>query len=484
MALWGNIKPEYRKSMNHNYITVEIPEGFKDDYQLQMLAENHIPGILPADIRLCEGKERLYFEVNSMQPLSRIYGQKDMKWQDIRMVLEGITSAFGHLDDYLLDASHVLPDPEYVFVDMDRNRICFLFLPFYEKEEQEGFSLLAEYILEHVDHRDERAAEAAYLLYKKVRRQNFVLEDIRRIPGEVDRKTGAAMEPERGIERNMPEGPERPERGYPGEPEREGKRAGIVSEEFTGNGEMYGRNSEEKPEKKDEKKSGNLTEKNFGNPSEKKSGKKSKNSWAGLILPILILLGSALLASGRVAIPGMREAVITGYAGIVVGAAMLSFKLFRKGKKKEAVTEESDPYDDLFKGMEKKSETRTSLLYGDDDEVRDEEETEYGKTVFMEEQVIPPEEILKEKGRNKEYPIRHYPFTIGKVKDCVDLPLKDGSVSRIHARILKEGGKLYLQDCHSTNGTFLNGLMLEAEERVAIERDDEIGIGRVRFQLL
>ncbi len=102
----------------------------------------------------------------------------------------------------------------------------------------------------------------------------------------------------------------------------------------------------------------------------------------------------------------------------------------------------------------------------------------------MEEQVIPLEEILKEKGKNKEYPIRHYPFTIGKVKDCVDLPLKDGSVSRIHARILKEGGKLYLQDCHSTNGTFLNGLMLEAEERVAIERDDEIGIGRVRFQLI
>jgi pSer/pThr/pTyr-binding forkhead associated (FHA) protein len=47
-------------------------------------------------------------------------------------------------------------------------------------------------------------------------------------------------------------------------------------------------------------------------------------------------------------------------------------------------------------------------------------------------------------------------FTIGRERTC-DVPIADDSVSRLHAEIsILEGGKYFLTDCHSSNGTMLH----------------------------
>jgi pSer/pThr/pTyr-binding forkhead associated (FHA) protein len=46
-------------------------------------------------------------------------------------------------------------------------------------------------------------------------------------------------------------------------------------------------------------------------------------------------------------------------------------------------------------------------------------------------------------------------FTIGRERTC-DVPIADDSVSRLHAELsVLEGGKYFLTDCHSSNGTML-----------------------------
>lgn len=46
-------------------------------------------------------------------------------------------------------------------------------------------------------------------------------------------------------------------------------------------------------------------------------------------------------------------------------------------------------------------------------------------------------------------------FTIGRERTC-DIPIADESVSRLHAELtVLENGKLFLTDCHSSNGTAL-----------------------------
>lgn len=69
--------------------------------------------------------------------------------------------------------------------------------------------------------------------------------------------------------------------------------------------------------------------------------------------------------------------------------------------------------------------------------------------------------------------------TIGKIAEEVDLVLNDISVSRIHARILRENQDYYLEDLNATNGTYKNGLRLKPYEKRKLQDEDEITLGEV-----
>ncbi|MDE6167940.1 MAG: FHA domain-containing protein, partial [Acetatifactor sp.] len=68
--------------------------------------------------------------------------------------------------------------------------------------------------------------------------------------------------------------------------------------------------------------------------------------------------------------------------------------------------------------------------------------------------------------------------TIGKKNGEVDVVLDDSSVSRLHARFIRELGHYYVEDLNATNGTFKNGLRLQPYEKRELEEGDEIKFGR------
>ena len=72
-------------------------------------------------------------------------------------------------------------------------------------------------------------------------------------------------------------------------------------------------------------------------------------------------------------------------------------------------------------------------------------------------------------------------LTIGKKEGGVDLVLKDDTVSRLHARITKDDGGVYLEDLNSTNGTCRNGQRMQPYEKKRLDEGDEIKCGKVLF---
>lgn len=110
-----------------------------------------------------------------------------------------------------------------------------------------------------------------------------------------------------------------------------------------------------------------------------------------------------------------------------------------------------------------------------------EREEEYGRTVYLEDRK--KEQIRGLYRDNGELAVRidKLPFVIGKKREEVDYALEDCSVSRIHARILEEDGRIYLEDLNSTNGTFKNGLRMQPYEKRRLEKDDELRFGKVEY---
>lgn len=109
-------------------------------------------------------------------------------------------------------------------------------------------------------------------------------------------------------------------------------------------------------------------------------------------------------------------------------------------------------------------------------------EEDYGRTIYIEQKV-------EEQGVRKLYTpdgrvvarLEKEVLVIGKQKEEADFVLEDDTISRLHARICKEGDLIYLEDLNSTNGTFKNGLRLQPYEKRRLEEGDEVRFGKLLF---
>ncbi|HEY6308297.1 MAG TPA: SpoIIE family protein phosphatase [Candidatus Angelobacter sp.] len=89
---------------------------------------------------------------------------------------------------------------------------------------------------------------------------------------------------------------------------------------------------------------------------------------------------------------------------------------------------------------------------------------------------IRPKEItivIENASERRRITVAKWPFTIGRAEDC-DAAISDFRVSRLHARLEREGEAYFIADAGSRHGTFVNG---ERAERARIKDKDEITLG-------
>jgi hypothetical protein len=61
--------------------------------------------------------------------------------------------------------------------------------------------------------------------------------------------------------------------------------------------------------------------------------------------------------------------------------------------------------------------------------------------------------------------------------DLTELGGREGGVSRLHARLIRQGALLYLEDLGSMNGTFVNERQLTPHTRTSIQPGDKVRLG-------
>ncbi len=108
------------------------------------------------------------------------------------------------------------------------------------------------------------------------------------------------------------------------------------------------------------------------------------------------------------------------------------------------------------------------------------EEEQIGRTMYLEEGSECREEmegLYLQSGQLLSY-LDRQTLVLGKKKEESDCVIDDMSVSRMHARITRDKGGIYLEDLNSTNGTFKNGLRLQPYEKRRLDKEDEIRLGK------
>lgn len=168
------LEPIYRKEYDQSSLVFQKKQAEAGEYfQMQMLLENRMEGLLACSLHSFNGEEQIFFDISGKQALSAAYEKKQMKAADLELLLFGIKKALEKMREYLLDESYLLLSPEYIYINLSAEQLFLCFYPFEKREFAKSMAVLTEYLLERVDHEDDKAVVLAYRFYRLVREDNF-----------------------------------------------------------------------------------------------------------------------------------------------------------------------------------------------------------------------------------------------------------------------------------------------------------------------
>ena len=178
-----DLKVNYLRNLKSNLLIFEPEEKFLSElktkyaFEVGMIEHNCIKSFLRPTIKRINGKLELCYDISSLQPLSRVLEVRTLNTDEIKNFIIDIISATKALEEFLLEASSVVLDPEYIFTDLDLKRYSFLYIPRSENNKEE-MKLLLENILNNINKDDKDCLIMVYGMLKECRKRDFVINDL------------------------------------------------------------------------------------------------------------------------------------------------------------------------------------------------------------------------------------------------------------------------------------------------------------------
>lgn len=154
-------------------ITIEENGIYREDYQIRMLQENKIEGILPVRGRGRDEKSYFDYEVSGKISIKALYEKNNINNLEIKKFLKELLNVINDVERYLLNIHCLLLKPEYIFYDEGDYYFCYY--PPGDSNLWEEFHTLTEYLVKKADYKDQECVRIVFLLHKKTMEENYSL---------------------------------------------------------------------------------------------------------------------------------------------------------------------------------------------------------------------------------------------------------------------------------------------------------------------
>ena len=429
------LKQEYREDAGHSYLIIDPEEELHTEgYFFLMVRENRIPGVVPFTVRCQNGQTLLCYDITNRRSLRSEYERKQMNDSVLAELLGALCSCVETVRGYLLGAQRFLLSSEYVYRNAQSGVLEFLCMPAGPDNTLQQAQLLAEFILQKLDHSDRAAVARGYRFYQEVFAPGCVLSQAARtalLEGCVQ-ETSAASE----------------------------KTEEYMQDEYH---ELEGQENEYE-----------------GETRRKRSGKSLFPAAGAAVL--LALCTAAYLAEylNVTQYGGLSFLIIL--CGGFLKRRVLSAQPAKTGRKQRWLDEAGADAEWMAEMRERKRELRRELYREETHSLP--KDYSASDTVLLDEWdqkeafVLQPDEekypIIKLSGQNRN-------VRIGRGGGQADILLDEDTVSRIHARIFFKEEGWFLVDLNSKNGTWADEERLKPQEEKRLEDGDRILFGSVSY---
>ena len=531
----------YERSMNHNYMILSKCNFFdtavsNTDFRTRMLLENNIKGLLPVSLRQINGEDRYYYEINSLQAFDRLYDHKEMRYDQLKALLCGCADMFEHLEEYLLDGNQIIIKSDYIYINVETSEPYFVCYPEYTGDVRLSFMQFIDELLTKIDHTDQHAVMLGYQIYRYTRNPNFVISEIKNMlehtivnlagnrPSIENSSKDIYKNTADCLVRNFGDNVQNSNKNINPNNSTDLNKA-SVSYKFPSNDLSIksfniNNNSINNVSAKEDNIAGESEADQTANIDVQRK-KKGKSDLIGFIFCIFVALAAvAIILGARILmlfkLSADQEMYLYGAIAMSVMAAVIFLVCYIKAKKHANIINELENSDDEYNledygicsyGSTNDFSVNTGKTQKREDHLKNTSEcgepvssfgnigmgfNNYNKVSFnnasVSETICLNSGVIEERmlrghinGNDINIPLNRLPMTVGKLEGAVDFTINDSAVSKLHARFEERGGRVFLSDLNSTNGTIRNGEALNINESVRLEPGDRIRFGRSCF---
>lgn len=468
------MEAKYFKDYKHNYLILKCKNSETgENYQYRMLASGKIERLLKCSVRNVNGEAYFYYDISSKVTLENLYRGKKMSYETVKELFYQMDTIYRNLGRFFMEETALMVQPENIYYDLTSGQYLGLYYPGTDEGSENMYEALMDFLIDRVDNADQKLTDIVYRIYEMSEEKYFSMADALALFEEEGEPVAAQECIAADVTINA-----------------------AAKEDVTGQQDAYSFLRNEDGMETDME--NEMTIKT--DPTVQRVPLRKKNTAFYACFSVLSLcgIGAAVWIYLQFELT-QQELMMIVCCMAVMGLCFL-FSLIQMvrfvGKNKEAEVKDmmlKRDIEDEFR--DERPVVLQGVLDNDMDlsvagapfagtaSWKEEPDARYGETVFIDVRKQKTEYKLYalDKKNKKHIELTRFPFTIGKMAGCVDCVLTDDSISRLHARLEKQGEKIFLTDMNSTNGTYKNGLRMEPSETIEIEPGDEIRFGKLNY---
>ncbi len=167
---------ELKKELNQTRLRISFSGLYTEDYQIRMLRENHVKGLLSISA-VGEGESTVYeYDITGLISMRQYYKQKKITWEDMNGFLRQMQEVIEAAESYLLNSNRLLMNPEYIFCEEGEYRFCYF--PQGDEDIRTSFHRLMDDFVQWTDYQDIPSVKTAFFLHKETMKENYSLKRI------------------------------------------------------------------------------------------------------------------------------------------------------------------------------------------------------------------------------------------------------------------------------------------------------------------
>jgi len=170
------MRARYKKELNKVSLTIETNQFYKEDYQMKMLRENNIEGLVKVECHHINNESHFLYDISNMCSLMKKFELVELSSVEIMFFVKNLIRMVDEIQQYLLNPDCLLLDPNLIY--WEKNKWNFLYLPVKSQNLSKAFHGLTEYFVKTLDYSEVEGIKIASFLHKETLQENFSLKEM------------------------------------------------------------------------------------------------------------------------------------------------------------------------------------------------------------------------------------------------------------------------------------------------------------------